>query len=177
MRTFLLLALLLLPQPGSQPSFAQSQKEALIVRKHPDMPDRLICELRQATFTAPEGWQPYQSSRATACLLAPKDEKPGEFSMSISIDIGKSPAPDSKALAEAWAKPVGAKVDETAIKLDGAEAYRVTAPANGELKPIEAWILIKDKRAYMIIGGAKKDSKELSKALNEIQETWKWKPE
>jgi hypothetical protein len=171
MRYAVLLCLFALPHLG----FAQTQKELFIISTHPEDASRLHCQLRQASFTIPEGWKPHNSGGKSTIILSYGDETSKNATMLIDFGIGISKEPTSKELAESWAKEwKGGEVQKETTKLDGEEAYRVTIPADGELKPVEALLLVKDKRAFMIMCGAKVDSKEIKMALEEIRKTWKW---
>lgn len=175
MRLVACLALLL----SAAPAIAQTQKDPVIVRRHPDDETRLQAELRQAFFTVPKNWKPNLAggpNKSAVILTFGAETKEEDLTARIDIGIGISKAPTSKDLAETWAKEWAGVVEKETVQLDGEEAYRVTIPADGTLKPTEAILLVKDKRGFMLMGGAKEPSKALSEALEEIRKTWKWKP-
>lgn len=171
MRLVVMLIIVTLQFPFAR---AQEQSDALVVRKHPDNDKRFLCELRQANFMLPDGWKPHLTSSKSTCVLTWGDDK----EVTIQIQYGIAKASNSKEFADAWAKTwEGGEVLRDSMKLDGEAAYRIVIPPDGAHKPVEAILVMKQKRGFMIMGGAKAESDRISEALAEIAKTWKWKPE
>ena len=156
-------------------SFAFCQDDRLVVKKDPSDPKRLICELKYATFKVPEGWQPNRSDGKTQCILTKSADKPTSTSPMIMIDVGKPSDPSAKELAKSFAKMWGGEVLEKSLKVDGEEAFKIAIPpTEKKVQPTNAIIVIKDSRAFMLIGGAKSDEK-LDKVLEQLAADWRWK--
>jgi hypothetical protein len=151
------------------------QKDRLVVRSDPDDPSRFICDVKFATFATPKGWRPNRSEKATYAILTRADEAYPDITEMISIDIGKPVLPTAELTAEAFAKKWKGKVLKEPVKIDGEKGIRVTVTANKkDVRPIDCVVVIKDKRAFMLIGGAK-EKNGLEKAIDELVASWKWK--
>jgi hypothetical protein len=157
------------------PCIAYGQEDRLLVRSDPDEPSRFICDVKFATFKTPEGWRPNRSGKNAYAILTHVDEVYPDVSEMISIDIGKPVLPTAELMAEAFAKKWKGKVLKDPIKVDGEKGFRVTiTPYKKEVRPIDCVVVVKDKRVFMLIGGAK-EKNGLEKAIDDLVASWKWK--
>lgn len=151
-----------------------AEDERLVVRQDPKDPSRFHCDIKYATFTTPEGWEPNRSGGNTYAALSSSSETSPDLTKLISIDVGKPAKPTAKQMAIAFAKQWKGQVAQDPLKLDGEEAYRVTIPPdNKTLRPAECIIAIQGGRAFLLIGGAKQEG-ALGKAMDELVDSWKW---
>ena len=157
------------------PSAGYSQIERLVIERAPNDPSRYICDVGFATFTTPKNWVPNSSDKNTYAILTHSKESYPNVTAMISIDIGKPVEPTAKRIAEAFAKKWSGQVLKSPIEIDGEKGCRVKIPPNNnEIRPVDCAVVVKDKRAFMLIGGAKTDN-DTSEAIDDVIKTWKWK--
>jgi hypothetical protein len=151
------------------------QEDRLIVRRDPNDASRYICDIRFATFKTPKNWRPNRSDKHTYAILTRANETYPNISQMISIDVGKPIEPTAALMAEAFAKQWNGNVVKDSLKVDGERGFRVKiTPAKKEVRPTDCVVVIKGRRAFMLIGGAKENN-GLEKAIDEIVASWKWK--
>jgi hypothetical protein len=154
---------------------ALGKDDRLVVQKDPSDPSRWICDVKYATFKTPKGWQPNRSDKPSSAILSQASESYPNLTQMISVDIGRPGVPTTKATADAFAKKWNGQVDKVPLKVDGETAFRVTIPPDKKtVRPIDCIIAMKAGRLFMLIGGAKEKG-DVSKALDELVASWKWK--
>lgn len=151
------------------------EEERLTIRKDPNDPSRQSCDIIHATFTTPKAWVANKSDKNSYAILTRANETYPKVTQMITIDIGRPVAPTGKATAEAFAKTWNGKVSDVKVKVNGEEGIRVVIRPDGKtLRPVDCVVIVKDKRVFLLIGGAKKDG-DTGKVLDELIKSWKWK--
>ena len=136
--------------------------------------DQLVNDIGIASFTTPEGWMSNRSDGNTAAILTRKDANPAALEEMISIDVGKPAAPDVKGSADGLAKKFGGTVSELPYDVDGADAYRVSIPANYEsMMPRECIVVHHNQKVCFLFGGSKSRS-DIWSTVDEIAKSWSW---
>ena len=127
-----------------------------------------------AKFATPKGWTPNRSDGNTAVILTRVNanlQNPDEM---ISIDVGAPVAADAKASADGFANKFSGSVSPLPFAVDGAEAYRVSIPANYEqMLPRECIVVHHGGKLCFLIGGSKSQA-DIWPALTEIAKSWTW---
>jgi len=157
------------------PCYTYGQEDRLVVKKDLDDPSRYICDVKFASFKTPSDWRPNSSDKNTYVILTHVDETYPNVTEMISVDIGKPVAPTAKLTAIAFAKTWKGRVLDDKISVDGEEAYRVrVAPTNKDIRPVDCVVVVKGRRVFMLIGGAKEIG-GIERSIDEIVTSWKWK--
>jgi hypothetical protein len=156
---------------GARPSGHDGK---LVVHKDP-LASQFTCDVKYATFQTPAGWRPNRSGGNTYAILSRTDESYPNLTQMISIDVGKPVEPTAKAMANAFAKKWNGRVAELSLTIDGVEGFRVTIPPDKKtVQPTDCMVTVREGRAFLLIGGAKEGG-DVSRALDEVLASWRWK--
>jgi hypothetical protein len=129
-----------------------------------------------ASFAEPKGWIRLDPDRKSTkgWFLAP-NSPPNDPKRMIMVDVGKPTKPDAKTTAESLARDWGGRAAAEPAALDGVEGYRVRVEERKKpgMRPVEAIVVHRDGKAYMLMGGAI-PGQSIAAELEEVRKGWKW---
>jgi hypothetical protein len=91
----------------------------------------------------------------------------------IKVDVGTPTAPTARQLAERFANNAAGTVATEWLDFDGTSGVSASTKSTTLTTPRNMIIIYRDRKAYLLMAGAVKDV-DLSKAVVQIRESWKW---
>lgn len=125
-------------------------------------------------FSIPKGWtraEPDRSKTAAILLLNGNDWRQADAM--IKVDVGKPSVPSAETLAKSLAGKDG-KVHSDPVSIDGTDGIKVETNSTDMSRPKLAIVVYRDHKVYLLMAAEKK-GKRVSKALDQIVSSWRWK--
>ncbi len=126
------------------------------------------------SFAIPKGWTVAAPDRdkTKAVILLDGTNWQNAKAM-IKVDVGTPTAPTARKLAEGFASSTGGTVAAESLDFDGTPAVSASTKSTTLTTPRNMIVIYRHEKAYLLMAGAVKDV-DLSEAIAQIRESWKW---